>query len=541
MIILELLAPFVARTNGVDGPSQLNLESQFNGLLAQGIWFPRWSLEGFHGFGSPAFYFYPPLAFYATGVLRLLSGVSDPKVLFQAVGLLATIASFFSARGLLLAIGSARTQAALGALLYAFGPFRIAELYSRSSLSSHVAYIFLPLVWWGLVHLFRDRELGSRALSGVLLFSVAFALLVLTSIPLASVTIVTMLVAAVIFRRELQVGAIGRFGLAAALATSLVAFYIIPVVIYQPFVKLEYLSNLREFFAEDLVHLRNFAGLYHLVLLYGGIAAILFAYWHLRRHNAMTSEQERKISQLTLAVLVLILLLEIPPIGRPLLTKIPLLQLVQGTWRFYIDVLLLGACAVGVANNQNMRKAARQVIWIWGAGALLPATLIVLNLHLGTHQIGPTVDPPEYMPIYFHSEDRLLARDSGIFESSGISRMSSPSSNGRPTLALVREEPDRKQYAVSLPSNASVIFPRFYWPAWHLYVNDTETKTWPDSALGRATANLPAGRYQITWKLERSLMEQAGLWISGITAVGIIILTAGARIRRYGMEKGTRL
>ncbi len=516
VVVLELAAPFFARTNGVDGPSQLNLETQFNSLLSQGIVFPKWVPQGFHGFGSPAFYFYPPLAFYATGILQLLSGVSKPDILFQAVGLLATLASFFAARKLLLAIGSVRNQALLGAALYAFAPFRIAELYSRSSLSSHVAYIFLPLVWCGLVQIFGNWQSGGKTWKGTLLFSVSFALLMLTSIPLAVVTIVTMLVAAAVFRRELRAGAVWRLALGTVLTIGLVAFYVIPVVLYEPYVKLQYLSKLREFFIDDLFHLRNFAGLYHLALLYGGMAAFLFAYWRVRRHRVPIAQAEKNIFQFTLAVLAFIVVLEVPPIGRPLLTKMPLLELVQGTWRFYIDVVLLGACVVGIARTAAMQKAARQIIWIWSAGALLPAVLIVLNLHLGTHQVGPAVDPPEYHPIYVHAGDSVLegAKDGIEF------------ATGRGYIRPITEKPDREDDSVSSSSAGLVTFHRFYWPAWHLYANGRELKTSPDSILGLARAELPAGDYEMTWKLERTPLETAGLLISGM-AWGGVLLTVG--------------
>jgi len=44
---------------------------QFTGELARGHLYPRWLPEANGGLGSPTFYFYPPLAFYVSGILGL--------------------------------------------------------------------------------------------------------------------------------------------------------------------------------------------------------------------------------------------------------------------------------------------------------------------------------------------------------------------------------------------------------------------------------------------------------------------------------------
>ncbi len=43
-------------------PQNLTWASQFAEQFRAGILYPRWMPESFDGLGSPAFYFYPPLA-----------------------------------------------------------------------------------------------------------------------------------------------------------------------------------------------------------------------------------------------------------------------------------------------------------------------------------------------------------------------------------------------------------------------------------------------------------------------------------------------
>ncbi len=525
VVVLELLAPFVARTNGVDGPSQLNLESQFNRLLASGLWFPQWVPNGFHGFGSPAFYFYPPLAFYATGVLQFLFGAGNPSLLFQAVGLLATIASFFTARRLLAALNAPRNQAVLGAALYAFAPFRIAELYSRSSLSSHVGYVFLPLVWCGLIEMFRDQPSKQK---GTLLFAISFALLLLTSVPIAALTIVTMLVASAVLWRTIHTRPLLRLTAGTLLAIALVAVYLTSILSYRTYVQLGYLSKLREFFLDDLLHRRNIGGLYHLALIYAGMAAIVFAYARTRRRGEPVSNRESGLFRLSIAITALLILLELPFIGWPLLSSAPLLALVQGTWRFYIDFVLLGVCVVGIARSGTMRNAARLILWIWVLGAILPIALVVFHLHLSPHAESVAADPPEYAPIYtLRNHDAL---EHTLTQVAGTP-FAQASHSDRDSIRTNDPQADHKDFLVNFSMPDSTTFHRFYWPAWHLFRDGTEIPSHPDS-IGRAVATLPAGNYTATWKLERAPLETAGLWISGISWASVLIFFGIGLVRR---------
>jgi hypothetical protein len=111
--------------------------------------------------------------------------------------------------------------------------------------------------------------------------------------------------------------------------------------------------------------------------------------------------------------------------------------------------------------------------------------------------------------------------------------------SGNERVELAAQSLTSETFEATLKSPRTVTFHRFYWPAWRLYSNGQELKTWPDS-IGRATADLPAGNYEAIWKLERSPLEQAGLWVSVLTVAGIIAIMAAGRVRRRGMAKGAQ-
>jgi hypothetical protein len=532
LIALELIGPFVANSYGPDGGFHLYWIREFTRLNDQGIFFPRWIPDGFSGFGSPAFYFYPPLTYYLASLVHIISGLSDPAALFQAVSLLATLGSIFTARVLLRSLGTTTPQIWLGSALYAFAPYQIGEIYSLSSLSSHVAFVFLPLVWCGLIQIFRS---SSPSRKGLLLFAIAFALMTLSNIPVTALTIVTILIAALIFRHEFSIRNTTMVVVGFGLAALLTSFYLISILSYLPYVQISYLSEQREFFFDDLLHFSNLPGLYHLALLYGALAVLIRAYLHIHRSKEKITIEERSLLRMGMVMTILLLVLEIPPIGRPVLSSVPMINLIQGTWRFYLDVVLLVSCVIGIARSEPLRQAGTQIIWIWLVGAIFCMIPILLHFHFSQHQETHLMDPPEYAPIYTLKNHDSLETCFSHF--TNIGPIMSDSNIDGSTITLNRNSAEQQEYILNARRPMRVTFHRFYWPAWHLYASDREIISHPDS-LGLTTAVLPAGNYTATWQLERTPLERAGLWISGIAWAGLILMWGiGLGHRRF--KKGS--
>lgn len=525
VVALELAAPFVANSYGVDGPSQLNLIKEFTGLVAQGVWLPRWAPEGFLGFGVASFYFYPPLAFYIATAIRLVTGVADPRFLFQATGLLTTIASVFTARYLMHTLGARGWKQNLAALLYAFAPFQIAELYSRSSITTHVGYTFLPLVWAGLVLIVRDKGHGYR---GAALFGIASALLALTNVPFAMLTAVCIGIAALVSWRKITPSIVAKAALGALLAACLTSFHFASVIFARPFARLEDLHVIDpEYLLTDLWHHWNYPAGYHVGLHYIVVGMVAFALWKARRSKQALTEAERLLARIGIAVLSVIAFLEIPVVSVPVWVWVPPLPLIQGVWRFYSHIVLFAAVFVAIATTPTMQRVARRVTWLILLGALLPALLVVSRFHLYAHTEVAYGDPSEYRPCY------TVSRDSVGITIRPHEHDSAAVFDARP-LESVQEtarSPRSEDLRANLISAKLVTFHRFQWPAWHLYANGRELATRPDS-IGRATAILPEGHTMLHWQLERTPIETAGLWISG--------LTAGALLVAWGIGLGRR-
>ena len=503
IVALELLAPFVSTSFGLDAQYHLTWILQFSELIRDGTLFPRWVSSAFHGFGAATFYFYPPITFYGAAITSAVTGIDSAPVLFHLVSFAATIASFFTSRSLFNTLGSSRRSSTIGALFYTFAPWRIAELYHRSALPTHIAYVFLPLFWIGLLRVGRR---DNNRLQSILLLSTATAFLALTNLPFFLVSFICAIVVGFLERERMTSVFILNIALALMLAFCLVSFHYFSALSATPFTAVDDIKM-----GHAPFHWQDYAtptGLYYLAMTYFPIFALMIAFWKVRRIKSI----ETSILRSALVISGFVLFLEIPFFSRIIWNNVLPFQLISFNIRFYSQVVFFTCAAFVTAQSKAVSQLIRGIQWFWVLGAIGPALFAVLNVHLVPHANAPLRDADEYRPIYTQTRvefDRSL-------ESGTLSNMS-----------LEATQPiERSSNFEVEPFNSSSIqtytFHRFYWPFWHLYVNGVEIPSHPDS-LGRAVATLPAGNYTATWKLERTPLEQAGLWISGIAWSGVLL------------------
>ena len=144
--------------------------------LREGVFWPAWSGGYNSGYGSPVLLFFPPLTSYL-GSLVVLVGlpVSVGVSLLALVGLLCSGLMVF---GWLRSAGFERS-ALPAAIIYMIAPYRLIDLYLRSALAEHWAFIWPPLILW------VGSTTALRAKDRVALTALAVAGLLLTNVPLA--------------------------------------------------------------------------------------------------------------------------------------------------------------------------------------------------------------------------------------------------------------------------------------------------------------------------------------------------------------------
>lgn len=157
-----------------DGQDHVARIANFYASLTEGILIPRWAAKLNWGYGHPILMFLYPFPSYVASLFHLIgfSFVDSTKLVF-AVGF---IASFF-AMYLWAASSWGRAAGVLAAVLYTFAPYRFIDLYVRGAIGEHVAFIFPPLICYGLFRLSRQTKVTASTWVWI---SVSCALLILS-------------------------------------------------------------------------------------------------------------------------------------------------------------------------------------------------------------------------------------------------------------------------------------------------------------------------------------------------------------------------
>ncbi len=156
LVIASIIPLFALAHPGLpvthDGIDHVARIANFYQSLSEGNIIPRWAANLNWGYGHPILMFLYPLPSYVASFFHAwgLSFVDSTKLVF-AISFVASIVFMF----LWLREQFGRNPAFVGALLYGFAPYRFVDLYVRGALGEHVAFVFPPLIAYGLLLLAR--------------------------------------------------------------------------------------------------------------------------------------------------------------------------------------------------------------------------------------------------------------------------------------------------------------------------------------------------------------------------------------------------
>jgi hypothetical protein len=166
-----------------DGVTHQVWAQEFVTQFLQGDFYPRWLDHMNGGLGSPTFFFYPPLPYFAAVPFQPLSALTgNPWHIVAAGATLAVVASGLAALGWLSSFTSARAAVA-GAILYMLAPYHLGtDLYVRFAYAELWSFVWMPLVLWA-----ARPQMASRTVAGaaraIVSVAIPFALLCLSHLP----------------------------------------------------------------------------------------------------------------------------------------------------------------------------------------------------------------------------------------------------------------------------------------------------------------------------------------------------------------------
>jgi pimeloyl-ACP methyl ester carboxylesterase len=238
----------------------------------------------------------------------------------------------------------------------------------------------------------------------------------------------------------------------------------------------------------------------------------------------------RRTYQVFAALGTLVLVFQHTTISGWLWTLLNFQKLLQFSWRWNVPGLVVVASAVALMRHGSARRWMNLVVVLWSLSAIVLATLTDFNLRV--HPRAPRrspYDPPEYAPAAtFSSPDSVIR-----FASAHASDPFVTTRSARPFRAVAVRGDRNVKLHIDATDTTEVSFHQWYWPTWVLYgPDDRVVPTFPDST-GRAAARLPAGSYDLTYRLELSSAEKSGRWVSVVSLLALLA-SSGYLYKRRG-------
>lgn len=507
---------------GLEGPdSQLHI--QWLGEVATaskaGVLYPRWLPQYFEGLGAPVFYFYPPLTYFLGELAAIVLPVNG-EILFRALAILSSILSCITAYLFLKELRCfSKDQVLLGALLYAFAPYRFFDLSIRNAIAEGMIFVFIPLLFLGI-----EYAATQRPLRGLLLICLSWACCILTHIPGTIICALFLPIYLIVrFRKQYQLYALTIFSL--LLGTASTAFFWYPIPFLTPYIHLEHLNdfyNIHEsvYSIVEFFRFKNITT--HLICALAAVSLGVLL-WLLRKQYSSTLP--------LVAMLAFSLIFQLPlGIGHIWNTLFPF-TMIQFPARF----LILGLLAISWGILWIGRISPRKQLFFILLCVLLPLPRIVafgFNLQLSQKHTS-TLDETAKVPFEYLPRTARNATLPGIRNLAALPPLSTDSLQRGEGFQVSSKGFRSQQFTVQFANPHTVKVRQYFWPFWKMFVGATPYPTRPDSN-GLTQCDLPQGNYTAELRLIEPDYERTGKTISYAGILGIILAVVMNHNRKQG-------
>lgn len=175
LIVLSFVPLFDLFHSGLpithDGQDHVARIANFYQNLSEGNIIPRWAGNLNWGYGHPILEFLYPLPSYIASFFHFLgfSLIDSIKIVFGMGMMLSGISMYLWLSSFL-----GKSAGFIGGILYMFAPYRFVNLYVRGDIGEHLAFVFIPLVFYFILKL--SVKVKTRYVFGGA-FSLAFLIL----------------------------------------------------------------------------------------------------------------------------------------------------------------------------------------------------------------------------------------------------------------------------------------------------------------------------------------------------------------------------
>ena len=366
-----------------DAVLHLGRSRQFSAEFWVGSLYPRWLAGISHGFGSPTFFYHPPMPYWASSVFAPLAAAcggqgADWRALGWASGVgvvLSGQTAFFCFRTL-----TSPGRAFAAGLAYMIAPYHLSvDLLQRAAYPEFWAFAWMPLALGGLIGLAKNRRWAWE------ITVCGLALLYMTHLP----TTLTFMPFVLLFALSQGARVFARACSAIAAACGVAAVFLVPALTTECAVNLRrhpFPYKLTFFFPNLDVRapLYSMGGfnerLLWIFLLLAGAWLLCYATGLARRLTWAAGRDQMVWLGLGLVALVMML-----PISNFVYKLIPVFQWIQFSWRFLAPATLV-FCVLILVFWPGIDPSA--VGWMAHATAL--SAMAVMGLYMAVIQYGRT-------------------------------------------------------------------------------------------------------------------------------------------------------
>lgn len=147
---------------------------EYDRLVQDGIWWPRWSPDFAFGYGYPFFNIYGLFSHFLAELLHHFLGLSFTAAIEATFSV--SIVAGAGAMYLFVRSWLGRPAAVIAALAYTYAPYHLLNLYVRANLAESMAFVWLPLCLWA-----AREAVVQPAYRWVVVLAISYAGLMLTS------------------------------------------------------------------------------------------------------------------------------------------------------------------------------------------------------------------------------------------------------------------------------------------------------------------------------------------------------------------------
>lgn len=546
-----VVTPYAIRglPSGHDVSHHIVWADAFLRQLAGGELYPRWLAHlGNNLGGSPTFFFYPPLPFFASSAFGILTGDPSREVLAGSIlsiwiGVIGTflwLRNWFDARA-----------AAVGSALYLLMPYHLmVDFATRTAYAELWALAWLP---WVLSSV--DAAVNSR-LRALCLGALTTSLLLLSHPP-TCVTFLPMALAYSIYV-ALQARSAGPVLVSIAswcLGGGLAAVYLLPALTHGGFVQQQhmfadrgYYGNWFFFYPPITVEGHDPSFLFAVRRALGGdhrgffkmlITAVTTAQivlcWLAVAALRLLDHERKATAQLKLAVIFAAVASAYYFLNFRasdfLWASLPLLSHIQFPWRVNAELLLcgamIGACLTSAISNRPRDGRGRIIAWVAAIGV---AGLLLANI--GNSLLYAPVKREEMTDIlrnYVSFPEHVAphrASPAALFR--GGAQTAFVSGAGNATVAKWAAR--RIEIDVVAERPATLAIAEQFYPGWSAVITPAGEQVTVDRLAveyGILAVDVPAGRSRISLRLGWTPNERFGWQVSAVSGL-ILILMLGA-------------